>query len=68
VVLGLGFGLLVGLGLSRAMASILMGVSATDPLTFTVVPLVLGLVALVATVIPARRAARCDPAVVLRSE
>ncbi len=68
VALGLGFGLLVGLGLSRAMASILMGVSATDPLTFTVVPLVLGLVALVATAIPARRAARCDPAVVLRSE
>jgi len=47
VVMGLGFGLLVGLGLARAMASILMGLSATDPLTFTVVPLVLGLVALV---------------------
>ncbi len=68
VALGLGFGLLVGLGLSRIMASILVGVSATDPLTFTLVPLVLGLVAFGATVIPARRAARCDPALVLRSE
>jgi putative ABC transport system permease protein len=68
VFLGLGFGLLVGLGLSRIMASILVGVSATDPLTFTVVPVTLGLVAFVATVIPARRASRCDPAVVLRSE
>jgi predicted permease len=66
--LGLALGMLLGLGLSRVMASALAGVSATDPVTFTVVPVVLGLVALVATAIPARRAARCDPAVVLRAE
>jgi predicted permease len=68
VALGLVFGLLVGLGLSRIMASILVGVSATDPLTFATVPLVLALVAFLATAIPARRAARCDPAAVLRAE
>jgi len=66
--LGVGVGLLLGLGLSRLMASMLVGVSSTDPLTFTVVPLALGLVALLATAVPARRAARCDPAVVLRAE
>jgi putative ABC transport system permease protein len=66
--LGLVVGLPVGLGLSRVMASLLVGVSPTDPLTFTVVPVTLGLVALLATAVPARRAARCDPAVVLRAE
>jgi predicted permease len=66
--LGLALGMLLGLGLSRVMASALVGVKAADPVTFTVVPVVLGLVALVATAIPARRAARCDPAVVLRAE
>jgi ABC-type lipoprotein release transport system permease subunit len=50
------------------MASLLVGVSSTDPLTFTVVPLGLALVALLATAVPARRAARCDPAAVLRGE
>jgi len=65
---GVAAGLLVGFGLSRLMASILVGVSSTDPLTFTLVPLALGLVALAATAVPARRAARCDPAVVLRAE
>ncbi|MGH2626153.1 MAG: FtsX-like permease family protein, partial [Anaerolineales bacterium] len=68
VALGLGAGLLLGLGLARVMASALAGVSATDPLTFTVVPLVLGLVALLATAIPARRAAGYDAALVLRAE
>jgi predicted permease len=66
--IGLAAGLLLGLGLARVMASTLVGVSATDPLTFTVVPVALGLVALLATAIPARRAARYDPARVLRAE
>ena len=68
IALGLGLGLLLGLGLSRVMASTLVGVSATDPVTFAVVPVVLGLVALAATAIPARRAARADPAIALRAE
>ena len=65
---GLGAGLAVGLGLARLMASALVGVSPTDPLTFTVVPLVLATIGLVATVVPARRAAGVDPATVLRAD
>jgi predicted permease len=68
VVLGLGAGMVLGLGLARAMAGALAGVSPTDTLTFTLVPLTLGAVALLATAIPARRAARYDPAQVLRAE
>jgi len=68
VALGLAAGLFLGLALSRVMAGALVGVSATDPLTFTVLPLVLGVVALLASAVPARRAACLDPAAVLRAE
>ena len=65
-------GLVIGLGaafaLSRFMESLLFGVGATDPLTFTAIPLALALVALLACYVPARRAARIDPTVSLRSE
>ncbi len=65
-------GLVVGLAgafvLTRFMNALLFGVRATDPVTFIVVPAVLGVVALLATVIPARRAARVDPLISLRSE
>jgi ABC-type antimicrobial peptide transport system permease subunit len=65
-------GLVVGLAgafvLTRFMNALLFGVRATDPLTFIVVPAVLGGVALLAIVIPARRAARVDPLISLRSE
>jgi predicted permease len=67
-----GIGLLVGLfgawGLSRVLASLLYGVSATDPVTFLGTAFLLGLVALVATYFPARRAARVDPVEALKSE
>jgi predicted permease len=64
VVIGLG----AALGLSRLMASLLYDMSARDPLTFTVIPIVLLVVALVAGYVPARRAARVDPVVSLRCE
>ena len=52
----------------RVMASLLYGVSTTDRLTFAGPPLILMAVALLATYFPARRAARVDPTVALRSE
>jgi len=65
---GLAVGLLGGWGLSRALASLLYGVTTTDPLTFGGTALLLAMVALLAIWIPARRAARIDPVEALRSE
>lgn len=68
VAAGAVLGLAGALAFSRVIASLLYGVSARDPLTFIVVPLVLGSIALVAAWIPARRAARIDPVITLRFE
>jgi len=54
--------------LTRVMASLLFGVSATDMVTFAAVPLILATVALLATWLPARRATQVDPMMALREE
>jgi predicted lysophospholipase L1 biosynthesis ABC-type transport system permease subunit len=65
---GLAIGLVASYGLTRLMTAMLYGVSAGDPVTLLGVALVLAGVALVATLVPARRATRITPAVALRSE
>jgi putative ABC transport system permease protein len=57
-----------GFAATRVMESVLFGVAVRDPLTFLVVPVVLGAVALLATWLPARAAMRVDPLVALRAE
>jgi ABC-type antimicrobial peptide transport system permease subunit len=61
-------GLALALALSRVMATMLYDVSATDPATFVLVPLVLLAIAAMACYVPARRAMRVDPIVALRAE
>ena len=66
--IGVALGLLGSFALTRLMKSLLFGVGTTDPLTFSLVAVLLSVVSFAACCIPARRATRVDPLIALRSE
>lgn len=63
---GLTLGIALAIAAARALRLLLFGVDPWDPVIFTGVPLVLAAIAMVASVLPARRAARLDPTIALR--
>jgi putative ABC transport system permease protein len=67
-VIGVVLGLITSFAMTRLMRTMLYEVSATDPVTFIFAPLLIGAVTLVACWVPARRAAKVDPMIALRSE
>jgi len=68
VIIGVAIGLSLSVAATRVLGAALFGVSPTDPITFVVITLLLGLVALLACWVPARRATKVDPLVALRHE
>jgi ABC-type antimicrobial peptide transport system permease subunit len=66
--MGIGIGLLGALAIASVLRSVLVGVSATDPVTLLSVALLLAIVAAVACFIPAHKATRIDPAIALRPQ
>jgi putative ABC transport system permease protein len=68
VITGLAIGIAGAWAATRAMRSVLYGISNTDPITYVVIAIFLAIVAFVAALIPARRATRVDPVEALRSE
>jgi putative ABC transport system permease protein len=68
VLSGIGAGFVASLTATRALSTLLYGVSTTDPLTFAGLSLLLGAVACAATYVPARKATEVDPMIALRYE
>jgi ABC-type antimicrobial peptide transport system permease subunit len=65
---GLAAGLAGGVAAARALTTLLFGVTTTDPITFVAVAVALAIVALLASYVPARRAAAVEPMAALRSD
>jgi ABC-type antimicrobial peptide transport system permease subunit len=65
---GIAIGLVGALAITRVLGGFLYGVGSTDPVSFISIPLFLSVVALVASLVPATRAARLSPTVSLRTE
>jgi putative ABC transport system permease protein len=66
--LGVGFGLAASFGATRLLASQLFDITPTDPVTFVAAPILLLTVALLACLVPARRATNVDPLIAIRQE
>ncbi len=66
--IGLGIGLVAAFAVTRIMGSLLFGVSASDPLTYLGLAILLGAIAFLACYIPARRATKVNPVTALRAE
>jgi ABC-type antimicrobial peptide transport system permease subunit len=65
---GVAVGLVAAAGLTRLMSTLLYGITPLDPLTYAAVPVVLVIATVLASYLPARRAATVDPMEALRSE
>ena len=66
--IGLTLGLAGAIALTRVMRQLLVGVTPTDPVTFTAITVLLTIVAMAACLLPARRATRVDPLIALRAD
>ena len=66
--IGLAIGLAIALVITRLIGGLLFGVSPSDPLTYSVIIVALGAIAILACLVPARRAVKVDPLIALKQD